>query len=49
MYIKNVKGAILFGIVITWVLGMLCQAAGIYVPDAEAGFIPYTRRSDLPI
>lgn len=23
MYIKNVKGAILFGIVITWVLGML--------------------------
>ena len=38
MYIKNVKGAILFGIVITWVLGMLCQAAGIYVPDAEAGF-----------
>ena len=24
--------------VITWVLGMLCQAAGIYVPDAEAGF-----------
>ena len=40
MYIKNVKGAILFGIVITWVLGMLCQAAGIYVPDAEAGFIP---------
>ena len=38
MYIKNVKGAILFGIVITWVLGMICQAAGIYVPDAEAGF-----------
>ena len=38
MYIKNVKGAILFGIVITWVFGMLCQAAGIYVPDAEAGF-----------
>ena len=38
MYIKNVIGAILFGIVITWVLGMLCQAAGIYVPDAEAGF-----------
>lgn len=38
MYIKNVKGAILFGIVITWVLGMICQAVGIYVPDAEAGF-----------
>ena len=48
MYIKNVKGAILFGIVITWVLGMICQAAGIYVPDAEAGFYSLYRRSDLP-
>ncbi len=38
LYIKRVKGSILFGILITWILGMLCQAVGIYVPDAENGF-----------
>ncbi len=38
LYVKNVKGSILFGILITWGLGMLCQAVGIYVPDAAAGF-----------
>lgn len=38
LYIKKVKGSILFGIIVTWVLGMLCQAVGIYVPDAENGF-----------
>lgn len=38
LYIKNVKGAILIGILATWVLGMICQAAGIYVVDIENGF-----------
>ena len=38
LLVKNVKGSILFGILITWILGILCQLAGIYVPDAEAGF-----------
>lgn len=38
MYIKGFKGAILFGILGTWVLGMLCQLVGIYVPDAAAGY-----------
>ena len=38
LYIKNVKGAILIGIVITWGLGMLCQAMGIYTVDVENGF-----------
>lgn len=37
LYIRNVKGAILFGIVITWILGMLCQMVGLYVPAPEAG------------
>lgn len=37
MLVKKVKGAILYGIVITWVLGILCELCGIYVPDAEAG------------
>ena len=38
LYAKKVKGSILIGIVATWVLGMICEAAGIYVVDAEAGF-----------
>ena len=38
LYIHRVKGAILFGILLTWIIGMVCQVAGLYVPDAEAGF-----------
>lgn len=37
MLVKKVKGAILYGILITWVLGILCEVCGIYIPDAEAG------------
>lgn len=33
----NVKGSVLIGILATWVLGMIAQATGWYVPDAEAG------------
>ena len=38
LYIKNVGGAILLGILATWVIGMLCQVAGIYVPDNVSYF-----------
>lgn len=40
MYIKRVKGSILYGILITWVLGIICQLMGIYIPisDPEAGY-----------
>lgn len=38
LYIKNVKGSILIGILGTWILGMICQAIGLYVPDAENYF-----------
>ena len=38
LVIKNVKGNILLGILITWVLGIICQLTGFYVPNAEAGF-----------
>ena len=38
LYIYKVKGAILLGIIATWVLGMLCETMGIYVPDPAAGF-----------
>ena len=40
LYVKNVKGSILIGILATWILGMICQAAGIYQIDAKAGFNP---------
>ena len=38
LYIHNVKGAILLGIVATWIIGMVCQVLGIYVPDNVAYF-----------
>ena len=38
LYIKNVRGSILFGILATWGLGIVCQLVGIYVPTPEAGF-----------
>ena len=38
LVIKQVKGNILWGILITWGLGIICQFAGIYVPNPELGF-----------
>lgn len=38
LYIKKVKGSILIGIFGTWILGILCQLIGIYVPDGENYF-----------
>lgn len=38
LYAKKIKGSILIGIVATWVLGMICQAVGLYKVDAAAGF-----------
>ena len=38
LYAKNVKGSILIGILSTWILGMLCQLVGIYVPNPDTGF-----------
>jgi AGZA family xanthine/uracil permease-like MFS transporter len=37
LMIKNVRGNILFGILGTWVLGMICQATGLYVPNPKLG------------
>ena len=37
MLIKHVKGAILYGILLTWALGIVCELTGIYVPDVDAG------------
>lgn len=38
LVIKNIKGNILWGILITWILGIICQLAGLYVPNPELGF-----------
>lgn len=38
LYIKQVKGSILIGILSTWILGMICQVSGIYVPNVETGY-----------
>ena len=38
LVIKKVKGDIFFGIIATWVLGMIAQAVGLYVPNPEAGW-----------
>ena len=34
---KNVRGNILWGILFTWVLGILCEISGLYVPDPAHG------------
>ena len=38
LYIRNVKGAILIGIILTWLIGILCEVVGLYVPDPTNGF-----------
>lgn len=38
LYIKNVKGSILIGILGTWILGMICQVLGIYTPNPAEGY-----------
>lgn len=38
LYIKGFKGAILIGIIATWILGMIMQAVGVYRVDVKGGF-----------
>ena len=35
---KDVKGSILWGILITWILGIICQLTHLYVPNADIGY-----------
>lgn len=35
---RNVKGNILLGIIATWIIGIICQIFGLYVPNPDAGF-----------
>lgn len=45
---KKVKGAILFGILITWALGMISQAIGVYTPNPQDGFFSLYPSFGLP-
>ena len=38
LLVKSVKGNILWGILITWGLGIICQLTGLYKPDPAAGW-----------
>ena len=38
LYHKKVKGSILIGILVTWILGIICQLIGIYQINVDAGF-----------
>ena len=38
LVVKNIKGNILWGILITWGLGIICQLTGLYKPDPAAGW-----------
>lgn len=35
---KSVPGNILLGIFVTWILGIVCELCGLYVPDPAAGY-----------
>lgn len=37
LVVKNVKGNILWGILATWVLGIVCELTGLYRPNPEVG------------
>lgn len=37
LLVKNIKGNILWGILITWALGILCELTGLYQPNPEMG------------
>jgi AGZA family xanthine/uracil permease-like MFS transporter len=50
LHVKKVHGAILIGILSTWILGIICELTGLYKPDAAAGFyslIPSFRMTDF--
>ncbi len=38
LFIRGFKMSLLMGILVTWGLGMICQAAGLYVPNPELGY-----------
>ncbi len=52
LVLKQVKGAILIGILVTYLLGIVCQATGLYVPNPEIGafsLYPTNANGDIAI
>lgn len=45
---KKVKGAILIGIIATWVLGILAEVIGLYIPNVEEGYFSVMPVFGLP-
>ncbi|MGM9648967.1 MAG: NCS2 family permease [Butyricicoccaceae bacterium] len=37
LMVNRVRGGVLWGVLVTWALGIACELLGIYVPDAAAG------------
>lgn len=37
LMVRKVRGNILWGILFTWILGVLCEVTGLYVPDPSVG------------
>ena len=37
MLARDIKGGILWGILATWILGILCEVTGLYVPNPKVG------------
>ncbi|MDR1835824.1 MAG: NCS2 family permease [Fusobacteriaceae bacterium] len=40
LLIKNIKGSILLGILATWILGIILEKLGVYVPNFDQGMYP---------
>lgn len=38
LHARGLRGAVLLGILATWIAGIVCQLTGIYIPDPAAGF-----------
>ncbi len=38
LMVRKVKGAMLIGMFSIWIVGIVCQFAGVYTPNAEAGY-----------
>lgn len=38
LHARGFRGAVLLGILATWIAGIVCQLTGIYIPDPTAGF-----------
>lgn len=45
LYIKRVKGSILIGIIVTWILGIICELTGLYEPAFS--IIPSMQMTDF--